>query len=106
LAIYGLPVKLRLFLSVLGAVAAAILLVAPANSWYVGNQPFQAALIASNLEAMNGSMSTAIASTPGRIRRRRRRRRRGRQLATATCKAGRNSIELGLDFGTHLWGSA
>ena len=34
------------------------------NSWYVGNQPFQAALIASNLEAMNGSISTAIASTP------------------------------------------
>lgn len=35
------------------------------NGWYVGNQPFQAALIASNLEAMNGSISTAIASTPG-----------------------------------------
>ncbi|HEV2476281.1 MAG TPA: DUF2207 domain-containing protein, partial [Candidatus Dormibacteraeota bacterium] len=34
------------------------------NSWYVGNQPFQAALIASNLEAMNGSISTAIAATP------------------------------------------
>ena len=34
------------------------------NSWYVGSQPFQAALIASNLEAMNGSISTAIASTP------------------------------------------
>jgi hypothetical protein len=35
------------------------------NSWYVGNQPFQAALIASSLEAMNGGISTAIASTPG-----------------------------------------
>jgi hypothetical protein len=34
------------------------------DGWYVGNQPFQAALIASNLEAMNGSISTAIASTP------------------------------------------
>jgi uncharacterized membrane protein YgcG len=34
------------------------------NGWYVGNQPFQAALIASSLEAMNGSISTAIASTP------------------------------------------
>jgi uncharacterized membrane protein YgcG len=34
------------------------------NGWYVGNQPFQAALIGSNLEAMNGSISSAIASTP------------------------------------------
>jgi hypothetical protein len=34
------------------------------NGWYVGNQPFQAALLASSLQAMNSSMSTAIASTP------------------------------------------
>jgi uncharacterized membrane protein YgcG len=34
------------------------------NGWYVGGGPFQAALLANNLEAMNSSMSTAIASTP------------------------------------------
>ena len=35
------------------------------NTWYVGNQPFQAALLASNLESMYSSISTAVASTPG-----------------------------------------
>ena len=34
------------------------------SNWYVGNQPFQAALISSSLEAMNSSISTAVASTP------------------------------------------
>ena len=34
------------------------------NSWYVGNAPFQAALLSSNLESMNSSLSSAIASTP------------------------------------------
>jgi len=34
------------------------------NSWYVGSRPFQAALIASSLESMNSSISTAVASTP------------------------------------------
>ena len=34
------------------------------NGWYVGSQPFQAALIASSLESMNSTLSTAIASTP------------------------------------------
>ena len=34
-------------------------------SWYVGAQPFQAALLASNLESMYSSISTAVASTPG-----------------------------------------
>ena len=36
------------------------------NSWYVGNAPFQAALLSSNLESMNSSLSSAIASTPPR----------------------------------------
>lgn len=35
------------------------------NSWYVGPGPFQAALIASNLQSMNSSISSAVASTPG-----------------------------------------
>jgi uncharacterized membrane protein YgcG len=34
------------------------------DGWYVGSRPFQAALIASSLESMNSSISTAIASTP------------------------------------------
>ena len=34
------------------------------NSWYVGNAPFQAALLSSSLESMNSSLSSAIASTP------------------------------------------
>jgi len=34
------------------------------NNWYVGNAPFQAALLSSNLESMNSSLSSAIASTP------------------------------------------
>jgi Predicted membrane protein (DUF2207) len=34
------------------------------SNWYVGNQPFQATLISSSLEAMNSSISTAVASTP------------------------------------------
>ena len=35
------------------------------SAWYVGNQPFQAAVIANSLESMNSSISTAIAATPG-----------------------------------------
>ena len=34
------------------------------NGWYVGNRPFQAALLASSLESMNSTISTAIASNP------------------------------------------
>ena len=34
------------------------------DGWYVGSRPFQAALIASNLQAMNTSISTAVSSTP------------------------------------------
>ncbi|HET7419380.1 MAG TPA: DUF2207 domain-containing protein [Candidatus Dormibacteraeota bacterium] len=34
------------------------------DGWYVGSRPFQAALIASSLESMNSSISTAVASTP------------------------------------------
>jgi hypothetical protein len=34
------------------------------NGWYVGSQPFQAALIASSLESMNSSISSAVVSTP------------------------------------------
>jgi uncharacterized membrane protein len=34
------------------------------NSWYVGNQPFQAGLLAGSLESMNSSISSAIASSP------------------------------------------
>jgi hypothetical protein len=33
------------------------------NGWYVGTQPFQAALIASSLESMNSSISSAVVST-------------------------------------------
>src|SRR5205823_4506017 len=35
-----------------------------ANNWYVGNAPFQAALLSSSLESMNSSLSSAIASSP------------------------------------------
>ncbi|HXD80187.1 MAG TPA: DUF2207 domain-containing protein [Candidatus Acidoferrum sp.] len=39
--------------------------VAAANSgWYVGNTPFQAALLASNLESMNANISSAITYVP------------------------------------------
>ncbi|HSS61962.1 MAG TPA: DUF2207 domain-containing protein [Candidatus Limnocylindrales bacterium] len=34
------------------------------NSWYVGQGPFQAALLSSSLESMNASLSSAIASSP------------------------------------------
>ncbi len=34
------------------------------NSWYVGNAPFQAALLASSLESMNASISSAITYAP------------------------------------------
>src|SRR5206468_1289950 len=34
------------------------------NGWYVGNQPFQAALLASSLQSMNDSISSAISSAP------------------------------------------
>ena len=34
------------------------------NSWYVGSRPFQAALLASNLESMNANISSAITYTP------------------------------------------
>ena len=34
------------------------------NSWYIGNAPFQAALLSSNLESMNSSISNAITYTP------------------------------------------
>ena len=34
------------------------------DGWYVGSQPFQAALIANSLQSMNSSISTAIAATP------------------------------------------
>jgi len=34
------------------------------NNWYVGNAPFQAALLSTNLESMNSSLSSAIASSP------------------------------------------
>lgn len=35
------------------------------NGWYVGTQPFQAALISSSLQSMDSSISTAVSSTPG-----------------------------------------
>ena len=36
-----------------------------ANSgWYIGNTPFQAALLSSSLQSMNSSLSSAIASSP------------------------------------------
>ena len=34
------------------------------SSWYVGNAPFQAALLSSNLESMNSSLANAIAASP------------------------------------------
>jgi uncharacterized membrane protein len=34
------------------------------SSWYVGNTPFQAALLSSNLESMNTNISSAISYTP------------------------------------------
>ena len=34
------------------------------DSWYVGSAPFQAALLANNLQAMNASISSAITYTP------------------------------------------
>src|SRR2546430_531090 len=34
------------------------------NSWYVGNAPFQAAVLSSSLESMNANISSAIASSP------------------------------------------
>jgi uncharacterized membrane protein YgcG len=34
------------------------------NSWYVGGQPFQAAVLASSLQSMNTSVSSAISYTP------------------------------------------
>jgi len=34
------------------------------SSWYVGNQPFQAALLGSSLQSMNTSVSSAISFTP------------------------------------------
>jgi uncharacterized membrane protein len=34
------------------------------SGWYVGNTPFQAAFLASNLESMNANISSAITYTP------------------------------------------
>jgi len=34
------------------------------NTWYVGSTPFQAALLSSNLQSMNASISAAIAASP------------------------------------------
>ena len=34
------------------------------SGWYVGNAPFQAALLSSNLESMNANISSAISYTP------------------------------------------
>jgi uncharacterized membrane protein len=34
------------------------------SSWYAGTQPFQAGLLAGNLESMNSSISNAIAASP------------------------------------------
>src|SRR5437899_1505379 len=34
------------------------------NGWYVGNPPFQAALLSSSLQSMNDSISSAISSAP------------------------------------------
>jgi uncharacterized membrane protein YgcG len=34
------------------------------SSWYVGNAPFQAALLSSSLESMNSSISSAISAAP------------------------------------------
>lgn len=39
---------------------------ASTNSWYVGNAPFQAALLANSLGTFNSSLSSAIASAPAR----------------------------------------
>jgi uncharacterized membrane protein len=35
-----------------------------ANSWYTGAVPFQAALLASNLESMNSNISSALVYSP------------------------------------------
>ena len=37
---------------------------ASTNNWYVGNAPFQAALLSSSLESFNNNISSAIASAP------------------------------------------
>jgi uncharacterized membrane protein len=34
------------------------------NSWYAGTGPFQAALLANNLQSMNANISSAIATAP------------------------------------------
>jgi uncharacterized membrane protein len=34
------------------------------SSWYVGNAPFQAALLSSSLQSMNNSISSAISASP------------------------------------------
>ena len=34
------------------------------NNWYVGNAPFQAALLSSSLESMNSNLSSALAASP------------------------------------------
>jgi len=34
------------------------------NSWYVGNAPFQAALLSSSLESMNSNLASAISASP------------------------------------------
>ena len=34
------------------------------NGWYVGNAPFQAAVLSSNLESMNSSLSAAVSASP------------------------------------------
>ncbi|HEY0830893.1 MAG TPA: DUF2207 domain-containing protein [Candidatus Dormibacteraeota bacterium] len=34
------------------------------NNWYVGNAPFQAAVLASSLQSMNSSISSAISASP------------------------------------------
>src|SRR5438445_4135838 len=34
------------------------------NNWYVGNTPFQAAILSSSLQSMNSSISSAISASP------------------------------------------
>jgi len=34
------------------------------NGWYVGNAPFQAALLSSSLQSMNNNISSAISASP------------------------------------------
>src|SRR5256714_12855340 len=34
------------------------------NGWYVGNAPFQAALLSSSLQSMNSNISSAISASP------------------------------------------